>query len=103
MRISGKPVVCSHCNGVRFSHRKAQLNTALMTFFNLDFLNSSADIFVCETCGHLKWFLDSTLSDDPEEIALESDTAQEAVACVSCGEIIPPGEEKCRKCGWTYR
>lgn len=31
------------------------------------------------------------------------DTAAEPARCASCGETIPAGQVKCRKCGWTYK
>lgn len=34
--IAGKAVVCPHCGGTRFLGGKAQLNTAGMSFLNLD-------------------------------------------------------------------
>ena len=27
-----------------------------MTLLDLDFLNKSADIFMCAECGHIEWF-----------------------------------------------
>lgn len=27
-----------------------------MGFFDLDFLNKSADIYICSECGHIEWF-----------------------------------------------
>jgi uncharacterized protein len=98
--IQGKPVVCAHCGGERFTQRKVKLNTALLTFFNLNWLNASADVFVCEVCGHLEWFLDPSTTSE-EDAA--TDNASESAECISCGEVIPAGEEKCPKCGWTYR
>ncbi|MCF6094355.1 hypothetical protein L1765_10305 [Microaerobacter geothermalis] len=52
----GIKVVCPHCNHDRFKLGKAQLNTALLTFFNLDFANRSADTLMCERCGNIQWF-----------------------------------------------
>jgi predicted nucleic-acid-binding Zn-ribbon protein len=56
--INGKTLTCIHCGGDSFDERQAQLNTAGMTFLKLDWLNKSATVFVCETCGRLEWFLD---------------------------------------------
>lgn len=58
--VNGKPLVCGHCGNDRFSSRKAQLNTAAATFFNMDWLNQSADVFVCSGCGQLFWFLNES-------------------------------------------
>lgn len=55
--IAGLPVTCAHCGGEEFDERSAQLNTAGATFLNLDWANSSARVLVCQSCGHLEWFL----------------------------------------------
>lgn len=55
----GKPVLCSHCQHDQFTQREAQLNTAGMTFFGLDWANRSATVLVCKQCSHLEWFLDA--------------------------------------------
>ncbi|CEH32509.1 hypothetical protein TS65_20400 [Aneurinibacillus migulanus] len=52
----GIRVICPHCNHNQFDHGYAQLNTSLMTFFNLDFANRSAEILTCDRCGHIQWF-----------------------------------------------
>ena len=65
--INGKALKCSHCNGQLFTNRKAQLNTAGMAFFDLDWLNKSAEVFVCEECGKLEWFLDPSISIQNDE------------------------------------
>ena len=59
--VAGKPVGCSHCAHDRFVEGRAQLNTAGMTFFNLDWANRSAATLACTRCGHIEWFLE-----DPE-------------------------------------
>ena len=54
---AGKTVRCSHCNAEQFEKASAQLNTAGMTFLNLDWANKSATTLVCTTCGQIQWFL----------------------------------------------
>lgn len=49
-------VICPHCKHDRFDHGYAQLNTALMSFFDLDFANRSAEILTCDRCGYIQWF-----------------------------------------------
>ena len=34
-----------------------QLNTSMMTFFGLDWLNREATCLVCGSCGYVHWFL----------------------------------------------
>ncbi len=55
--VAGITVTCSHCGGTHFQERDAQLNTAGMTFLDLDFLNTTARVLECTQCGHLEWFV----------------------------------------------
>ena len=55
--IAGKAVVCSHCGGEEFDERSGQLNTAGASLLNLDWANATARVLVCQSCGHLEWFL----------------------------------------------
>ena len=55
--VAGKIVTCSHCGGTRFENGQAQLNTAGLSFLDLDWLNKSATIFKCTSCGHIEWFV----------------------------------------------
>jgi uncharacterized protein len=60
--VAGKAVVCGHCAADRFIEGRAQLNTAGMSFMNLDWANRTAATLACTACGHIHWFLA-----DPEE------------------------------------
>lgn len=55
--IVGQPLTCLICGHDHFTTRRAQLNTAAATFFDLDWANKSADCFVCANCGYIHWFL----------------------------------------------
>ncbi len=55
---TGEPLRCLVCGGDRFLLRKAQLNTAVASFFDFDWANPSADCAVCDRCGHVHWFLE---------------------------------------------
>jgi hypothetical protein len=90
--LRGRQLVCAHCGGNHFARRNAQLNTAFLTFLGLDWLNTTAEVFMCTACGRLEWFLDPTA-------APEDDT----VECISCRATIPAGQDKCPQCGWTYK
>lgn len=61
--VAGKAVQCSHCKHDRFVEGRAQLNTAGLTFLNLDWANRSAATLTCTNCGKIDWFLA-----DPDEI-----------------------------------
>lgn len=55
--IKGHDLICPICKNNYFYSRKAQLNTATASFFNLDWANRSATCFVCTQCTHISWFL----------------------------------------------
>ena len=95
IEVRGKHLVCAHCGGNHFTRRKVLLNTRLMTSLNMDWLNKSAQVFACIGCGRLEWFLGPT-------VAPEVDTV-EPTECVSCSATIPAGQDKCPKCGWSYK
>ena len=98
VEVNGVELVCKHCGGSRFNHRQSQLNTAGLTFLNLDFLNASADVYVCDDCGFLHWFL------DPEDFKRSSqDDASMETTCLECGAAIAPEVHECSRCGWSYR
>ena len=54
--IMGRPFPCPVCGHDRFYRGKAQLNTRLATFFNVDWANRYATYIACERCGHMSWF-----------------------------------------------
>ena len=55
---AGKPLKCLICGNDTFYSRKGQLNTAMLSFLDLDFLNKTAICRICESCGHIHWFLE---------------------------------------------
>ena len=57
VEVAGRALICEICGHDRFWMRKAQLNTAVATFFNLDWANPSALCYVCAGCGYIHWFL----------------------------------------------
>ncbi|NQT13384.1 MAG: hypothetical protein HQ582_11580 [Planctomycetes bacterium] len=52
----GKPIVCEHCGQQEFDEGQAQLNTAGMTFFGLDWANKNATTLMCDACGRIHWY-----------------------------------------------
>jgi predicted nucleic-acid-binding Zn-ribbon protein len=54
--IADKQIKCPHCGNDTFSRGEAQLNTALRTFFKLDWLDESATVLVCTKCSRIQWF-----------------------------------------------
>jgi hypothetical protein len=57
IEVKGHGLRCPVCNNAYFWTKQAQLNTAMATFFNLDWANRSATCFVCSDCTHISWFL----------------------------------------------
>jgi len=55
--VAGKFVACTHCQRDRFVEGSALLNTAGMSFMNLDWANRAAATLTCTNCGRIEWFL----------------------------------------------
>ncbi len=55
--IKGKRLKCAVCAHRQFWKRETQFDTALATFFNLDWTKKAATCYVCQQCGHMHWFL----------------------------------------------
>ncbi len=55
--VAGHALVCPVCANKLFWTRKAQLNSSVSTFFNLDWTDRSARCFVCSECTYIFWFL----------------------------------------------
>ena len=54
--VLDKKLVCQVCGHDYFWQRSVQLNTALATFLDLDWLNRSASCLTCVRCGYIHWF-----------------------------------------------
>jgi hypothetical protein len=57
IEVKGHQLRCPVCDNTNFWMRKALLNTAGLTFFNLDWADKSATCFICSECTHIDWFL----------------------------------------------
>jgi predicted nucleic-acid-binding Zn-ribbon protein len=57
---TGKVLSCLVCGHDEFHERDAQLNTPGMTFFKLDWLNTTGQCLLCDRCGYIHWFLGRT-------------------------------------------
>ena len=55
--VKGHPLLCPICANTLFWTRRAQLNSAVSTFFKLDWTDRSATCFVCSECTYIFWFL----------------------------------------------
>jgi hypothetical protein len=56
--IKGNLLKCRICDNSTFYTRQAQLNTAGLSFLDLDWANKSATCYVCSKCTHIEWFLE---------------------------------------------
>ena len=55
--VCDEPFRRTVCGNDRFWRRRAQLNTALATFFNWDWANRTATCAVCSKCAYVHWFM----------------------------------------------
>jgi hypothetical protein len=55
--VRGHEIICPICSNKVFWRREGQLNKAVTTFFNLDWVDRSATCFVCSECTYIFWFL----------------------------------------------
>ncbi len=51
-----RPVVCTRCGHDNFKTGQAQLNTATMSFLDLDWMNESVSLLICTTCSKIEWY-----------------------------------------------
>ena len=61
--LAGKSVKCPHCGGAQFTAGEAQLNTAFATLIDLDWIDKSAFILTCTSCGQIQWFAEQPARD----------------------------------------
>lgn len=54
--LKGKQIDCPHCTSAEFLVGEAQLNTALMTLIELDWIDKKATTLTCTSCGRIQWF-----------------------------------------------
>ena len=48
---------CQVCGGLEFARREVKMTTTGMTFFDMDWLNRSADGAICLRCGFVHTFM----------------------------------------------
>ena len=98
IKIAGHELKCPHCANSLFYSRSWLLNTAGMTILNLDWLNQSAENYICSKCGRIEWFTGKA----DQILPLSASSTAEPADCLSCGAVIPSGQTSCPDCGWTY-
>jgi len=57
VEVLGKPLRCQVCGNDGFYQREAQLHTAGLTFFKLEWASPTCSCVVCSMCGYVHWFL----------------------------------------------
>ncbi|UCF78596.1 MAG: hypothetical protein JSW03_11060 [Candidatus Eiseniibacteriota bacterium] len=57
VQVAGTTLHCEICKNELFWKKEAQLNTAVATFFSLDWVDPAATCYVCDRCGYIHWFL----------------------------------------------
>lgn len=57
VEINGKQLFCVICRHDLFSRRSVLLNTRILTFLHLDWLNKASTSVVCDRCGYIHSFL----------------------------------------------
>ncbi|WP_277673948.1 hypothetical protein [Piscibacillus halophilus] len=63
-QVNDTEIKCIHCGHDRFQKDKALLNSRGLSFFDLDWLNDSANIAVCKKCSFMHWFADPIIKID---------------------------------------
>ena len=62
--VVGKKVLCHHCGSAGFNAQEILLNTWLLSLLRIDWLDSSATVLTCNTCGRLTWFAQEGLANE---------------------------------------
>jgi predicted nucleic-acid-binding Zn-ribbon protein len=68
---------CQVCGGVEFARREIKMTTTGMTFFDMDWLNRSAEGVICIRCGFVHTFMGDTYqwvdpaAVDPNDLPLD--------------------------------
>ena len=57
VEVYGHSLTCPICAGKQFWTKEVVMNTAISTFFHLDWTDRSATCFVCADCTYIFWFL----------------------------------------------
>jgi len=54
--INNTQIECLMCKNRFFDKKKAMLNTTLLTFLRLDWVNKNASMLICRNCHFIHWF-----------------------------------------------
>jgi hypothetical protein len=53
--VGAHAITCPQCSGQLFRHGKAQLNTRMLSFLDLDWADKSATTLICNQCSNIVW------------------------------------------------
>ena len=56
--VGERQATCQFCGDQKFWIKKGQLNTAVMSFFDVEWLDPQATCLICDSCGYVHWFLE---------------------------------------------
>ncbi|MEW6195332.1 MAG: DNA-binding protein [Bacteroidota bacterium] len=56
--IAGKKIICQTCGNDTFHYRDAILDTAVASFFGMEWANKRAALLICTKCGKIEWYLE---------------------------------------------
>ena len=79
-------LACHVCEGLVFAQREIKMTTTGMTFFDLDWMNKSADGAICVRCGYVHTFMGNAHQWVPPEQVKEGDLPADPLAGTT-----PPG------------
>lgn len=58
-KVAGNILECPICRSDEFWTRRTLMNTPGMTLAGIEWANKSADNYVCNSCGHVLWFINT--------------------------------------------
>ncbi len=61
--INDARITCKYCGNDIFEKSRVQLNTAGITFVDVNWADKQAFVLACSECGHMEWF-----TREPQEI-----------------------------------
>jgi len=62
VKIHDTILKCPICHNNEFQTRYSLMNTAGMSFMDLDWLNKESQNFICTKCGYIFWFFEKSYS-----------------------------------------
>jgi hypothetical protein len=67
--VRGRQLRCNVCANRSFRARQVRLDMPMQTLLDLDAWNGMADCAICDSCGHIHWFVTPTATVDSGAVA----------------------------------